>query len=40
MIKTVGVIGSGTMGNGIAQCRRSGFDVVMSDIVDGLKSAG
>jgi 3-hydroxybutyryl-CoA dehydrogenase len=33
MIKTVGVIGAGTMGNGIAQaCATSGVDVVMLDV--------
>ena len=32
-IQTIGVIGAGTMGNGIAQaCATSGFDVVMIDI--------
>lgn len=31
-IQTIGVIGSGTMGNGIAQaCASSGFSVVMID---------
>jgi 3-hydroxybutyryl-CoA dehydrogenase len=31
-IKTIGVIGSGTMGNGIAHvCARSGYDVIMVD---------
>ena len=35
MIKQVAVIGSGTMGNGIAQvAARAGFDVVMHDIAD------
>jgi 3-hydroxybutyryl-CoA dehydrogenase len=43
-IKTIGVVGAGTMGNGIAQvASMAGFDVVMSDIDDkfvqnGLKS--
>ena len=33
MSKTIGVIGAGTMGNGIAQtAASSGFDVVMCDI--------
>src|SRR5690242_16931231 len=33
MAETIGVIGSGTMGNGIAQTAASnGFDVVMCDI--------
>jgi 3-hydroxybutyryl-CoA dehydrogenase len=32
-IQTIGIIGSGTMGNGIAQaCASSGFSVVMIDI--------
>lgn len=32
-IKTVGVVGAGTMGNGIAQvCAAAGFDVVMMDV--------
>lgn len=41
MIKKVGVIGSGQMGNGIAHvCALGGFDVVMNDIsADRLKSA-
>jgi 3-hydroxybutyryl-CoA dehydrogenase len=34
-IKTIGVVGAGTMGNGIAQvAAMAGFDVVMSDIED------
>src|SRR5271157_4487313 len=34
-IKTIGVVGAGTMGNGIAQvAAQAGFDVVMSDIED------
>ena len=34
-IKTVGVIGAGTMGNGIAQvCAVAGLDVIMQDIAD------
>ncbi len=33
MIKTVGIVGAGTMGNGIAQvAARAGFDVVLYDI--------
>ncbi len=32
-IKTVGVVGAGTMGNGIAQvCAAAGLDVIMQDI--------
>ena len=35
MIKTVGIIGAGTMGNGIAQvCAAAGISVVMVDISD------
>ncbi len=34
-IKTIGVVGAGTMGNGIAQvAAMAGFDVIMSDIED------
>ena len=34
-IKTVGVIGAGTMGNGIAQvCAMAGLNVIMQDIAD------
>jgi 3-hydroxybutyryl-CoA dehydrogenase len=34
-IKTIGVVGAGTMGNGIAQvAAQAGFDVIMSDIED------
>ena len=36
-IKSVGVIGAGTMGNGIAHVfSKGGFDVVMVDVVEGL----
>src|SRR5258708_32411668 len=44
MIKSFGVVGAGTMGNGIAQvAARSGLNVVMCDVADeylgrGLKS--
>lgn len=35
MIKSIGVVGAGTMGNGIAQVSaRAGFSVVMQDITD------
>jgi 3-hydroxybutyryl-CoA dehydrogenase len=35
MIKTIGVVGAGTMGNGIAQvAAQAGYDVIMSDIED------
>jgi 3-hydroxybutyryl-CoA dehydrogenase len=34
-IKTIGVVGAGTMGNGIAQvAAQSGYNVIMSDIDD------
>lgn len=34
-VNTVGVIGAGTMGNGIAQiCAQAGYDVIMRDIED------
>ncbi|MEE9115718.1 MAG: 3-hydroxyacyl-CoA dehydrogenase NAD-binding domain-containing protein, partial [Thermoplasmata archaeon] len=34
-IKKIGILGAGTMGNGIAQvCALSGHDVVMRDIED------
>ena len=34
-IKTVGVIGAGTMGNGIAQiCAAAGLKVIMQDIAE------
>jgi 3-hydroxybutyryl-CoA dehydrogenase len=34
-IKTIGVIGAGTMGNGIAQAfAAKGYDVVMQDIAE------
>ncbi|MDF1484488.1 3-hydroxybutyryl-CoA dehydrogenase [Ramlibacter sp. H39-3-26] len=40
-IKTVGVIGAGTMGNGIAQtCAVAGIDVVMVDISDAAVQKG
>ena len=40
-LKTVGVIGAGTMGNGIAQaCAVSGLDVVMVDIADSAVTRG
>ena len=32
MSETIGVIGAGTMGNGIAQTAAAGFDVVMCDV--------
>jgi len=46
MIETVGIIGAGTMGNGIAQiCAAAGLAVTMVDISDaavqrGLKTVG
>ncbi len=40
-IRTVGIIGAGTMGNGIAQaCATSGIDVVMVDISDAAVAKG
>jgi 3-hydroxybutyryl-CoA dehydrogenase len=40
-IRTVGIIGAGTMGNGIAQaCATSGVDVVMVDISDAAVAKG
>ncbi len=40
-IETVGVIGAGTMGNGIAQaCAVAGFEVVMVDIADAAVARG
>jgi 3-hydroxybutyryl-CoA dehydrogenase len=40
-IKTVGIIGSGQMGGGIAHvCAQSGYDVVLSDISDELLKKG
>lgn len=41
MSKTIGVVGAGTMGNGIAQtAAASGFDVVMCDISDDFVQKG
>ncbi len=41
MIKSIGVIGAGTMGNGIAQvAARAGLSVVMHDVNDELLSRG
>jgi 3-hydroxybutyryl-CoA dehydrogenase len=41
MIETVGIIGAGTMGNGIAQiCAAAGLPVVMVDISDAAVSRG
>ena len=40
-IQKVGVIGAGTMGNGIAQaCAVSGIDVVMVDVADAAVKRG
>ena len=37
MIKSIGVVGAGTMGNGIAQvAARSGLDVILRDVTDDL----
>ena len=41
MIRTVGIIGAGTMGNGIAQaCAAAGVDVVMIDVADAAVERG
>jgi len=41
MIDIVGVIGAGTMGNGIAQvCAAAGLQVVMTDISDAAVQRG
>ena len=41
VITKVGIIGAGTMGNGIAQmCAASGLDVVMVDIADAALQKG
>ncbi len=40
-IKTVGIVGAGTMGNGIAQaCAVAGLDVVMVDISEAAVQKG
>ena len=40
-IQTVGIIGAGTMGNGIAQvCAQAGLDVVMVDISEAAVQKG
>ena len=40
-IKTIGVVGAGQMGNGIAQvAAHAGFRVVMSDIADSFVQKG
>src|SRR5690606_19629110 len=40
-IQTVGIIGAGTMGNGIAQaCAASGIDAVMQDVSDAALERG
>jgi 3-hydroxybutyryl-CoA dehydrogenase len=41
MIKTVGIIGAGQMGNGIAHvCAQAGYDVIMTDLNDELAAKG
>ncbi|MEI6383705.1 MAG: 3-hydroxyacyl-CoA dehydrogenase NAD-binding domain-containing protein, partial [Betaproteobacteria bacterium] len=41
MIQTIGVVGAGTMGNGIAQtCAAAGIQVVMIDIQDAAVQKG
>jgi 3-hydroxybutyryl-CoA dehydrogenase len=40
-IKTIGVLGAGTMGNGIAQvAAQAGFNVIMRDIEDRFVQGG
>ena len=40
-IKTIGIVGSGTMGSGIAQvAAQSGFDVIMSDVKEEFTARG
>src|SRR6266704_5674702 len=41
MIETIGIVGAGTMGNGIAQvCAAAGLPVVMADISDASLTRG
>ena len=41
MIETIGIVGAGTMGNGIAQvCAAAGLPVVMTDISDAALARG
>ena len=41
MIEQIGIVGAGTMGNGIAQvCAAAGLPVVMTDISDAALDAG
>ncbi|MCB1198468.1 MAG: NAD(P)-binding domain-containing protein, partial [Deltaproteobacteria bacterium] len=41
MIKTIGVVGSGQMGNGIAHvAAQKGYDVIMSDVSEERVEAG
>src|SRR5206468_11370705 len=41
MIETIGIVGAGTMGNGIAQvCAAAGLPVVMTDISDAALTRG
>ena len=40
-VKTIGIVGAGTMGNGIAQAFAvSGFDVIMTDVSEGAVQKG
>ncbi len=40
-VKTIGIVGAGTMGNGIAQAFAvSGFDVIMTDVSEGAAQKG
>ncbi len=41
MIQSIGIVGAGTMGNGIAQvCAAAGLDVIMADISDAALTRG
>ena len=41
LIQSIGVVGAGTMGNGIAQvAARAGFSVVMHDVTDEFLNRG
>jgi 3-hydroxybutyryl-CoA dehydrogenase len=41
MIESIGIVGAGTMGNGIAQvCAAAGLNVIMADISDASLTRG